>query len=483
MAFFEFLAGLNDLLSSTLGKFIKPIGGQGSNNIFPSPKSWLPPNPGSSNAGVIVQDSDGALRVRASVITARQELRDDFTGSSLSTALTGTPTFTNGSTIVSGSGTLFTTELTRDFFIKRDSDGEANWTRIRRVISDTSLELESAYPGTSGGSASSKTKWPTTTGSGGSFTVGSSLANVLSGTTNAARTFISRSFDAATLFAAFNGLSVSQRIANQTISVGFFDNVASPAQQIAIIFDGTVNTTLKFRTSFTATATDIQETTVTLPFGLTTNLSTINYNILWDGQQATLLIDGVVVASHQFHLAEPFTTLIASIGVLNSAAVTTTTIATDSVYLKACDDLDLNTVLPTGVLPTDEPHSIVGVLTTSAATADQLIISYTVPAGKVAYIVGYMIGSSNNTDGTPVKIGKNTITTEPAATGTVDSNFFRTIFVLRTSAPNSGIVSENFAANPRPFAVAGDVLKVAVTPSGTGSTTWRANLDIVLRKI
>lgn len=483
MAFFEYLAALNDLLSSALGKFIKPVGGQGSNNIFPNPKAGLPPNPGASNAGLFVQDSDGALRTRASVITSRQELQDDFTGASLNTALTGTPTFTNGGTVVSGSGTLFTTELSRDFFIKRDSDGEANWTRVRRVISDTSLELESNYPGTTGGSASSKTKWPTTTGSGGSFTAGSSLVNVLSGTTNAARTFISRSFDAATILAAFNGLSVSQRIANQTISVGLFDNVASPAQQIAIIFDGTVNTTLKFRTSFTSTATDIQETTVTLPFGLTTNLSTINYNILWDGQQATLLIDGIVVASHQFHLAEPFTTLIVSIGVLNSAAVTTTTIATDSVYIKSCEDLDLNTILPTGILPTDEPHSIVGVLTTSATTADQLIITYTVPTGKVAYIVGYMISSNANTDGTPIKIGKNTITTEPAATGMVDSNFFRTLFLLRTSAPNSGIVSENFTSSPRPFAVAGDVLRIAVTPSGAGSTIWRACLDIVLRKI
>lgn len=482
MAFFEYLAALNDLLSSALGKFIKPVGGQGSNNIFPSPKAGLPPNPGSSNAGVLVQDSDGALRTRASVITSRQELQDDFTGASLNTALTGTPTFTNGSTIVSGSGTLFTTELSRDFFIKRDSDTEANWTRVRRIISNTSLELESAYPGTSGGSASSKTKWPTTTGSGGSFTVGSSLVNVLSGTTNAARTFISRSFDSATIYAAFNGLSITQRIANQTISVGLFDNVAAPNQQVSIIFDGAVNTTLKFRTSFTSAATDIRETTVTLPFGLTTNLSTINYVIIFDGQQATLLIDGVVVASHTLHMPEPFTTLIAAVSVLNSAVVTTTTVSADSVYLKACDDLDLSTILSAGVLPTDEYHSIVGTLTTTAVTADQTIVSYTVPAGKVAYIMGYFITNNSNVDGTPIKIGKNTITTEPASPGTVDGNFFRTHFLLR-SATGMYQITENFSPFPRPFAVAADVLKVTVTPSGTGSTIWRVGLDIILRKI
>ena len=482
MAFFEYLAALNELLSSALGKFIKPVGGQGSNNIFPSPKAGLPPNPGASNAGVLVQDSDGSLRVRASTVSSRQELRDDFTGSSLNTALTGTPTFTNGSTIVSGSGTAFTTELHRDFYIKRDSDTESNWTRVRRVISDTSLELELGYTGTSGGSASSKTKWPTTTGSGGSFTVGSSLVNVLSGTTNGSQTFIYRSFDTSTIYGAFNGLSVSQRIANQTISVGFFDSVISPTQQVAIIFDGTANTTLKFRTSFTATATDIQETVVTLPFSLTTNLSTINYLIIFDGMQATLLIDGIVVASHQVHMVEPWTTLIAAVSVLNSATVTTTTIATDSVYFKACDDMDIAMYGEAGPRPTDEPHSIGGVLTTTATTADQLIISYTVPTGKVAYIVGYEITNNANTDGTPVKIGKNTITTEPAATGVVDSNIFRSMFILRSS---TGLyrAQEDFSSFPRPFAVAGDVLKVSVTPSGTGTTIWRAYLDIILRKI
>lgn len=474
----EYLAVVGSLLNAT-NERVTVVGTQATGDVTPSPRAGLPPAPGAGKAGALVQDADGSLLTRSNVVSTRQSFRDDFTGSAITTALTGTPSFTNGSTIVTGSSTLFTTELNRDNYIKVTAHAETTFAKVRRVISNTSLELETAYTGATTAAASVKTKWPTTTGSGGSFTVGSSLLNVLSGTTNGSRTFVSRSFDFATIYGAFNGLSISQRIANQTISVGFFDNVASPAQQIAIIFDGTVNTTLKFRTSFTATASDIQETTVTLPFGLTTNLSTINYNILWDGQQATLLIDGIVVASHQFHLAEQFTTLIAAISVLNSAAVTTTTIATDSIYFKACDDLNF----PTGVLPTDEPHSIVGVLTTSATTADQLIISYTVPTGKVAYIVGYMISSNANTDGTPIKIGKNTITTEPAATGTVDSNFFRTLFLLRTSAPSPGFVTENFVSNPRPFAVAGDVLKVAVTPSGSGTTIWRVNLDIILRKI
>ena len=476
MAFFEYLAALNDLLSSALNKFIKPVGGQGSNDIFPSPKAGLPPNPGGSKAGVVVQDADGSLRARASIVSTRYSLRDDFTGSSLNTALTGTPTFTNGSTIVSGSGTAFSTELTRDHFIKRDSDGEANWTRVRRVISDTSLELESNYPGTSGGSASSKTKWPTTTGSGGSFTVGSSLVNVLSGTTNGSRTSISRSYDNSAIYMAFNGLSVSQRIANQVISVGLFDNVASPAQQIAIVFDGTVNTTLKFRTSFTSAATDIRETTVTLPFGLVTSAADINYVIISDGQQATLMIDGVVVASHHIHLPEPFTTFIAAISVVNNATVTTTTIATDSIYIRSYDPLDAP-MSGTGILPTDEIHYVYGTLTSSSTTADQVIVSYTVPSAKTAWLLGWALSFSGAASAAPFKIGKNTVTTEPASPGTADGN----IFLAGVTAGNPPTYHSNLVV-PVPWGVAADVVKMTVTPSANQSTTWRATLIIVVRK-
>lgn len=481
MAFFEYLASLNELLSSALGKFIKPIGGQGSNDIFPSPSAGLPPNPGSSNAGLVVQDSDGSLRVRSSNLTTRQSLRDDFSGSALTTALTGTPSFTNGSTLVTGSGTAFTTELTRDHFIKVTAHAETTYARVRRVISNTSLELETAYTGATTAAASVKTKWPTTTGSGGSFTVGSSLLNILSGTTNGASSYVSRLFDFQPIAVQLNTLSITQRLSTQTTFAGFFDNVASPTQQVAIIFDGTVNTVVKFRTSFSASET--QETSVTLPFGLTTNLSTVNYVLSFDGDSATLAINGVVVASHSVHLPDKYTKLIVAWGITNTGVPTTTTVSMDSIGVRAFDLMDDDAALnQNGIIINDEIHYITGALTTSAATADQVILSYTVPTGKVAYILGYSVSSNANVDGTPIKIGKNTITTEPAAPGTTDNNFFRILFLLRTSGPSSGIASDNFSACPRPFAIAGDVVKMTVTPSGAGTTIWRGTIDILLRK-
>lgn len=478
MAFFEFLASLGQSLTSTLNLFIKPVGGQGTNNIFPSPKTGIPPNPGMTGAGVITQDSDGSLRARASILSTRQGLRDDFSGASLNTTLTGTPTFTNGSTSVTGSGTLFTTELSRDFYIKVSAQAETTWAKVRRIISDTSLELEANYTGATATAASQKTKWPTATGTGGSFTVGSSLVNVVSGTTSGAITYISRALDFVNLYAAFNGLTITQRIANQSGFAGVFDNVSSPTQQAAIIFDGTTNTTFKFRTSFSSAATDIQETTVTLPLALTSAGSAINYVIMVDGQNATLTVDGIVVASHAVHMEEPFTSMIAAMGFNNTGApASTTTLTADSIYLRAYDPIDAPAANTGGILPTDEVHYLYGTVTTSSTTADQVIISTTVPTGKVAWLYFYAMSFSGSGTPNPFKVGKNTVTTEPASPGTVDG----VIVLAGIGAGNPPIYQQELPV-PIPLGGPGDVIKMTVTPSANQSTVYRGTFIYLLRK-
>ena len=458
------------------GSFIRAVGGYSSNNISPSNKTAIPQPVAPGTAALVEVDADGALRARASALTTRNNFRDDFSGASLNTALTGTVAFTAGSVTVTGTGTTFTTQVTRDMYIKLNSDGETAWTRVRAVLSDTSLQLEQGYLGTTGGpAASSTTKWPTRTGSGGSFTVGSSLVNILSGTTNAANTFIFRDLDFALIHVDFIALRLSQRIANQAAFAGIFDSVSSPTQQAAFIFDGTVNTTVKCRSSFGTAATDIQETTVTLPYGLTTALTTVNYTIEITPTLIIFKIAGAVVAAHDIHTPEQWTMMDIGVGIQNTGvAASSTTVTADQVLMRSYDIVDDGTVIPA-----DEQHQITGQLTTTATTADQLIISYTVPANRTFYLLGFFVGVDGNTDGTPVKIGKNTITTPPAAPGTLDSNFFR-VFRLDRSGVAQDTVGQDFST-PRQFAFAGDVVKVSVTPSGTGSTIWRATLDFILR--
>lgn len=69
-------------------------------------------------------------------------------------SLTGTLTFTNGSTAVTGSGTAFESELKVGYHIILDAD--VVWAEIASIESDTALTLTEAYTGTGGSGAGSK---------------------------------------------------------------------------------------------------------------------------------------------------------------------------------------------------------------------------------------------------------------------------------------------------------------------------------------
>jgi hypothetical protein len=109
-------------------------------------------------------------------------------------------------------------------------------------------------------------------------------------------------------------------------------------------------------------------------------------------------------------------------------------------------------------------------------TDNQTIISYTVPAGKVLWLIGYRVDMEGTITGL-VKIGRSPLPTEPAGPGTLDSNLFRA-FVLQSSESTGDV---DFGSNPRKLGVGGDTILVTVTPSAILSTVWRAALDFVLR--
>lgn len=59
-------------------------------------------------------------------------------------------TFTGGSATVTGSGTAFLTGVSPGQFVRGASGGDYAFVRVRRVVSDTELELERPYSGSSG---------------------------------------------------------------------------------------------------------------------------------------------------------------------------------------------------------------------------------------------------------------------------------------------------------------------------------------------
>jgi hypothetical protein len=93
---------------------------------------------------------------------------------SITTALTGTPTFTNASATVTGSGTLFSTELHEGSQIKLNAD--AVWVTVRKINSNLSLSLTAVYSSTGGPGASTKKEW--VPGNFGVFGVATSYADI-----------------------------------------------------------------------------------------------------------------------------------------------------------------------------------------------------------------------------------------------------------------------------------------------------------------
>lgn len=312
-------------------------------SFHPAPQFFHPSLDPTNNENV-VSDSEGALFVRGPSYSDEGGYYDEFTGSSLQSNLTGTVTLTNGSTVVSGSGTLFTTELTLQSLIKANADSETSWARVVRIISDTSAVLDTNYAGTGGAGTANKARLATTTGSGGSITVSSSLVNVVSGTTSGSKTFVWRPIDYSPMALRWRG-SVTQRVANQEFFVGLADStaIASIQQQAAIVFSGTDNTKVTLRCWYSSAAADQSEVSYTLPSGTTATVH--EYSMQIGSSGVTLMIDGQLIATQSHKYPDPYTQLNLIAGVNNTGAPATTgTLSIDNIYIANVDVTQISSV-------------------------------------------------------------------------------------------------------------------------------------------
>lgn len=323
-----------------------------SNNSYPAPLNAIV---GTSNPTI---DAFGNLETRGPILTDEGSLRDDFTGAALTTALTGTVTFTNGSTTVTGAGTAFTTQVAVGQYIKKSADPEADYVQVSFITSDTALTLVSNYVGTTGGAASVVSNWQTVTpATGGSFAVSASVVTLACGTA-ANGTGSLRSLGDYLPYSIQFYAEVSQRIINQTIYMGVQDVVGiTPNQQATVQFTGTTNTTVNFVTCFANTAADTQTTAVTLPNAGTTATYHL-YKIDLSSNQATLSIDGIVVATNTVHLPSPYTDLFITAGVVNggTAPASNTNLLIDYVFFENVDRIQIDNDFAGEAMPV---HAIV----------------------------------------------------------------------------------------------------------------------------
>lgn len=107
-------------------------------------------------------------------------------------------------------------------------------------------------------------------------------------------------------------------------------------------------------------------------------------------------------------------------------------------------------------------------LTTTAVTANQVILTYTVPANVTFYLVGYSMTRVDLTSTScpaPFRLVANSIVLKRFAVDWNGGNGFG----------NYMIWSENYPY-PFPVATAGQVIQITVTPSDVTSTTWGASI-------
>ena len=422
-------------------------------------------------------DASRQLITRSSVLTDEASFRDDFTDSSIYDNLTGTCYFTNGSLYVTGSGTSFTTEALPGHLLKLSAHDDDVLVEVAEVCHDNLLILDEGYLGATGNGVGVVSNWAYLRETGTTITEGSSELSLLSGTTSGSVVMASRWADYMPLVAAYY-MRITQRIANQVLTAGLHDVPGSPDAQACFVFDGTTNTTVKCRTAIDSSS--VEETTVTLPDGLTSAVQA-RYTIEMSAQEVTFTCNDVVLTRHRLHIPGNYDVMYNLFRIENTdVPSSSTTLYVDAATLANFNVLEVGRTAQNQPLATrtvEDIHTITGVLTTSSTTADQVILSYTVPAGKAFWITGYSIGNGETVvRGNPIKIGRNTITSEPAAPGVVDGNIFR-----MANMPSASDRTEDFSGNPRRMAVAGDVVKMTVTPTGVQSTSWRASIDFILR--
>ena len=300
-------------------------------------------------------DAKGRLETHSVVTSDEGTFRDDFSGTALTTALTGTITFTNASTAITGSGTTFTTQLSVNDYIKKTADADTLYVRVASITSDTQLVLASNYTGTSASSTAVVSNWLIASPTGGSLAVANSIFTIATGTTNGAVGSIQRIGNYLPYTSQWL-VSLSQRIANQNFVIGFQNAISGTQQQAVVQFTGTNNTQVNLVTGVSSAAADIQTTTVTLPNNGTTNTYRL-YRLDISSNQVTLSIDNVIVANHATHIPGPY-------DVLNFVAVATNTAApasTTSMNIDFCYSSNKDRVQVDGDFP-GEPLPIKGII-------------------------------------------------------------------------------------------------------------------------
>jgi hypothetical protein len=316
---------------------------------------------------------DGTLQCYSEVLTDAGSFREDYPGSSLQSNLTGTLTFTNGSASVTATGGAFTTQLTRFSYIKLTGHADSVLASVLSVTDDNTLTLAVPYAGANGTGVGIVSGWFNTVGTGGSITVATSNVVIASGTTNGSNNWVQRGSDYAPMEKTIR-FNVSQRIANQTVRLGWFDSFTSPTQQACIELTGTDNTQVSLVCRSSSAAADVETVTATLPSGINTGTA-LNLKIDFHPDRVSLYYDPadgseeIFLAMCKNHIPPPYVTLLSGHGILNTGVPgSTTSLNVDMIYLNDYNLLNVHKDEEEG------PSSVGAALTNVAGSASSVTL-------------------------------------------------------------------------------------------------------------
>lgn len=262
---------------------------------------------------------------------------------------------------------------------------------------------------------------------GASISVASSFLTLSSGTAsgNMAQALYEGDYGPISLRTNF---SISQRINNQTITIGLADDPAAPFVGAYFQFDGTLNNKVTCITQSSDDPSDFETTTVTYFNGLNSSQS-LEYYIEVQPDKVTFLLDGQQVAVHRTHIPAPYDIINLVFKIENSAIVTNTNVLVDFIFLINQNSIQVNNSFDGDSLPIRQK---VNYVQTYAAA----IPNFTYAA------LGTDIFTIQGSNSKVIRIKHISIDGNSQQTAT------RTVTLLKRSSPNTGGTSTILTATP-----------------------------------
>lgn len=180
--------------------------------------------------------------------------------------------------------------------------------------------------------------WTLTQVGGASYSVGSSLFTLKSGTAsgNVVKAQYSGDYGPISLRTNF---SISNRSTNQIIRVGFIDQSNSIGAYLQ--FSGTNNTQVSCITQSSSDLSDKQTTNVIYFNGLDSSQN-LEYYIEVQPDQVTFLLGGQQVAQHKIHIPSPYDVIDILLDIQNTGLATNSNLVVDYIYVINQNSIQVN---------------------------------------------------------------------------------------------------------------------------------------------